>query len=254
MGQLYTGMKSTKRGHTREAFRHFRDAEVIDNLDAGFQFREKFFPFVSGSYTKTDLNSASSTFAAFSHHGGGARLDSGAGTIQHGPQIQFGTTTNPCVTAAAGRIICMSILLRMTTISTFPKMFVGLSTANAASLSAAGALNGTDMIGFACRGTDGHVDFCSKATTPGTTSKDDAWTLVDDGYVKFDMFINGLNSATAWVNGVKLDELSFKLATAAIPTAIMTPTFAFTNGGSVRSVMDIINWQIGVNDAVVYTA
>jgi hypothetical protein len=252
MAQMYSGVNSTKRGRTKQCFRHFRGSEIWENGENGFHYKTKFFPFVAGEWTKTNLV-GTATFEPFGLHSGGARLDSGAATIQHGGQLQLGggTAAAGTITPQSSCLIHLHLLLRLTTISTFPKFFHGLSTANAASLSS-GALNGTNMIGFAMTGTDGHIDLVSRVAGVTYASPAlDLHTIVDDEWVKLDLLIKDLKKAIPYVNDVE-QAASKWLPAEAIPTAIMTPTLAFQNGGAVRSVCDLLEYEVGVNDAVDY--
>jgi hypothetical protein len=243
MTQNYLSTRTLYRGQTRELWKHYRGSEIRENFDAGYGFKDDFNPFVVGYYTKSDLNSATSTFAAVSGEGGLVRMDPGAVTAHHGCQVQFGTTTNPGYKPAASRDIYIEFLLRATTISTSPKIFLGFSTANVASYSAGSALNGTNMLGFSVSAS-GIVDLVGKVSGT-TTTKTGLLTLTDDGWCKLGLHIKGISKVIPYVNGVQMATKS--LPAAAIAAAIMTPTFANVAQGTVRPTLDLNWWEVGCN-------
>jgi len=223
----------------------------MESYSEGFRFRDKFFPFVSANYKLTQANSATTTQAQTGVHGGGLTWNSGAATIHHGGIMELGQGVGSII-LLAGRTVYMSIVLNMTTISSFPKMFFGLGTTCVATATndiatGSGTIATDNAVGFLAQGTDGHLDFVSRVSDVETDANLDAHTLVDGDDVKLEFVINGLKNAIPFVNGVRLDTLA--IPGADLPTALMAPKIWFTNGGSVQSIMKINCWEIEVNDA-----
>lgn len=240
----YTFPRTKSRGYSEQLWKPLNVDAIRSNSAFGFFRKFEWCPFTSGDWTKTNLNSATSTFAAVAGNFGVARLDSGDTTQHHGSSIQLGTSTNASFTPQAGGFLAMEFFLKFTTISTFPNLFFGFATVSTTPLSSTSTLNTTNMVGFNfLSAASGALSFQARAASSSGTAKTGLGTMADGVWSKLGVRIDGTGSASAWYNGVYAG--STNDITTGIPTGIMTPTICYTGGGTVEPVLDIGAGYVG---------
>lgn len=215
--------------------------EIMHDPGVGYYFRDNFTDLPTGRYTATAATSG--TFALDDAARGVALADSGAAVDNQGINVQkaVGGVGELFIPKARCRIWAEAYL-KLVTISTGPQFFVGLHEIDT-TIIAAGAMSGSNYIGYQSVTDDGVLLFASNKAGTGTTKS--ATTAADGTYLKLGFKVTDLTKIEYFINGVKQGET---IATANIPIVAMTPSLVCQSAGTVRPVAHIDWWEFFAED------
>ena len=238
MGDLYTKPQakagSIGRGLSESLWNQAPKRVLGGNIGDGFGFVDDFLSYDDASY-RWLLTAATSGTSIMdpAAKGGVLLLDTGAATINQGPQIQAGgaIAASSFIASASSNIYFETRLKLVTIGSTTLHFFGGLSEVLATTLASA-ANTSTNHVGFEAINTTTLSYVHEKAGT--RVSDTSAGTIADGTYIKLGFLIKGLTSITPFVDGIAGTE-----QTASIPIVAMTPTIAVHSAATTRPVAHV---------------
>lgn len=197
----------------------------------GKWFRDDFMGLRTGLYTVTQATSG--TFAAGAAEGGIATADPGAATATQGVNVQAAATL---FKPQAGSKIWFESRFKWSGITNGLEFFIGLSDVETAIISSS-AVASDNFVGWSSVTDDAVLLFNSEKAGTGDTGAAD--TVEAATYLKLGFLIDGLNSITQFINGVKSG--TAKVA-ANIPAVVMCPSLVVQSGGT-QNTCDLDWWQ-----------
>lgn len=232
---VHPGTK-TLRGRSAELWADLDVDGLAIHQDEG-AFRSEDFQGGLPNWTLTNLNSATATATAQAVVGGAVRLDPGAVTIQHGAQYR----ENQWLAFLASGALYWETLIRLTTISTKPKLFVGLA-ASGTVVGGTSELN-VEGVGFRVNQASGRVDFVSRTGSTTHAVEDVYPAIVDGAWLHLGFKCRNRGKIVPFVNGTELPPSKW-LAGSTLPpaTTILARTHVVCSGGTVRPTMDV-DWS-----------
>lgn len=238
--ESYVRPKTTgSRGYSQELFRGIASEAMLLDPHYGLLLKDDFDKGVQAGWTKTNLNSSTSTFTATAGRGGLATLDIGATTNNHGSQVQLGAGS---FKVAAGKDLAFEALLKITASSTAPKLLIGLASTDSALLGASGGEEATDFIGFYAAGTDLNLDFMVVDNGTPSDSKQTVTAYVNDTWIKLGFMVTKGKIFTPFVNGVPMTDDIITLPTSTdLPELWLAPSLAVVGSGTTRPTI-VCDW------------
>lgn len=242
MGNDYvTPVRPGHRGYTADLFRNLKDDAMRENPLYGSTFFDDFKGGVGSGYVKSNLNSATATFAPIAARHGVVRIDVGATTNHHGGQVQLPGAGMQC---HSGSSFAWETLIRGNAIGSAAHALVGLAEVDTSLLDAAGAIAVDDFVGFVLTGDDLNLDFHVRLAGASATVLS-VGALVNTGWVHLGFRCERGGLFVPYVNGVKIVDGIIQGASLA-PTEVLLPSWAIVGSGTVQPTLDI-DWHKGVD-------
>lgn len=194
---------------------------IMANPGIGKYFQDDFMGFMADKYTVTQATSG--TFAAGAAEGGIAVANPGAATATQGVNVQVDEAQ---FKPQAGSKIWMEARFKWSGITNGLEFFLGLSDVDTAIIDTS-AVASDNFAGWSSVTDDAVLLFNSEKATAGDTGA--ATTVEADTYLKLGLLIDGVDSITQFINGVKTG--TAKVA-ANIPIVALCPSLVVQSGGT----------------------
>jgi hypothetical protein len=238
MGDLFTKPQaksgSIRRGLSAPLWHQAPVVQVaIGDLGEGFGFIDDFLTYADADgWLLTNATSGTAVLDPAAK-GGVLLLDSAAATNNQGVQIQAGGAIGASsFIASADSKIYFEARVKVADIgSTTVQIFAGLSSVDASVLASA-ANTSINHVGFEAINTTSLTFASEKADVRSSDAS--AGTIADGTYIKLGFIIDGLTSATPYVNGV-----AGTAHTTNIPIVEMTPTLVCHSSGTTDPILHV---------------
>jgi len=206
------------------------------DLGEGFGFIDDFLSFDDASYRWLLTNATSGTAVMDpAAKGGVLLLDSAAATNNQGVQIQAGGAigASSFIPSAASKIYFEARVKVADIGSTTVQIFAGVSSVDASVLASA-ANTSINHVGFEAINTTSLTFASEKADSRSGSVDTSAGTIADGTYIKLGFLIDGVTSATPYVDGV-----AGTAQTTNIPIVAMTPTLVCHSSGTTDPILHV---------------
>jgi len=162
-------------------------------------------------------------------------LDAASSTATQGAQMQRPAAT---FKPEAGRVILFEARVKVADVATGPELFIGLGNIDTTIISSS-AVSTTDHIAFTSI-TDDNVLLANAEKAGAGTTKATGTTLVDGTWVKLGIRVDGVDSASFYVDDVLVSTID---TTANISVLNMSPSFVCQSGGTTDPILHIDYWR-----------
>ncbi len=210
---------------------------VPDFRGGSWSYGDDCTTYAAGDWTLTQATTGTAALATGNY--GVMELDSASSTADQGINLQHLASIPALAASQVVRFGCRVKIADGT--NEFGQVFIGLSDTDT-TIMAAGIMASSDYVGFfvdAATSAAGTVDF---ELYDGVTAENVAGvhTFVDDTYVDLEFVIDGVTTATPYVNGVAGTAITIADA----PDTALRPSFVMQSEGTDDPIMSLDWWYI----------